>query len=104
MASSGLRPKSTEDSEQLQNLYNQVWAAFAKSNPSNDGDLDNIYGGYADDHLNDPAPPSPVTSPQTRSVSYKGTYIFCMKLYYPNSAQPDFGVVRILPPQFWIRK
>lgn len=51
-----LHPKSAvEDSEELQNLYNQVWAAFTEdSKASNDGDLDNIYGGYANDN---PQPP-----------------------------------------------
>ena len=62
MASSaglGLRPQSAEDPEELQKLYNQVWAAFTEeSSAANDSDLDNIYGGYADDNLNDIAPPS----------------------------------------------
>jgi RHO1 GDP-GTP exchange protein 1/2 len=53
-AGMGLHPKSAEDPEELQNLYNQVWAAFTEEESSaNDSDLDNIYGGYADDGLND---------------------------------------------------
>ena len=64
MASSagmGLRPKS-EDPEELQKLYNQVWAAFTEdSSSANDSDLDNIYGGYADDNLNDITPPSRIS-------------------------------------------
>ena len=48
---------SSENPEDLQNLYDQVWAAFTQeSSAANDSDLDNIYGGYADDDLNDPAP------------------------------------------------
>lgn len=65
MASSagmGLRPKSVEDHEELQNLYNQVWAAFAEEpNPANDSDLDSFYGGYAADNVNDIAPYSKTT-------------------------------------------
>ena len=67
MASSigmGLRPKSVEDNEELQNLYNQVWAAFAEeSSPANDSDLDSFYGGYATDNLNDIAPYSRTQAP-----------------------------------------
>jgi hypothetical protein len=52
---------SSEDPEDLQNLYNQVWAAFTEdSSAANDNDLDNIYGGYADDNLNDVSSPSTV--------------------------------------------
>lgn len=55
----GLRPKSTEDHEELQNLYNQVWAAFTEETSAPiDSDLDNIYGGYADDNSNSAAPHS----------------------------------------------
>lgn len=58
-----MAPKSVEDSGDLQELYNQVWAAFTdESNASNDGDLDNIYGVYADDNSNDVAPPKIVTN------------------------------------------
>ncbi|KAF8809527.1 hypothetical protein BYT27DRAFT_7187842 [Phlegmacium glaucopus] len=72
MASSAgirLRPKSAEDSE-LQKLYNQVWAAFTEeSNASNDGDMDNFYGGYEND--NETNPSSYVANPQPRSVPHK---------------------------------
>jgi hypothetical protein len=71
MASSAgmrLRPKSEEDPEELQKLYDQVWAAFADdSSASNDSDFDNIYGGYADDNLNDNAPLSRPPVPPKRT-------------------------------------
>lgn len=58
-AGTGLRPTSAEDPEELQKLYNQVWAAFTEdSSPANDSDLDNIYGNYADDNLYDNGLPS----------------------------------------------
>ena len=60
MASSAgvaLRPNSAGDQEELQNLYNQVWAAFAEEpSAANDSDLDNFYGGYAGDNFNDTVP------------------------------------------------
>ena len=66
-----LRPKSA-DHEELQNLYNQVWAAFAEEpSPENDSDLDNIYGGYAGENLNDIAPPS--RTPQAPPLPPKRT-------------------------------
>jgi hypothetical protein len=63
-AGTGLRPKSAEDHEELQNLYNQVWAAFAEeSSLANDSDLDSFYGGYEGDNLNDIAPYSTPKAP-----------------------------------------
>ena len=68
MASSAgmdLRHKSAEDHEELQNLYNQVWAAFAEeSSVTNDSDLDSFYGGYTGDNLNDIAPQAPPLPPK----------------------------------------
>lgn len=73
-AETGLRPKSAEDPEELQKLYNQVWAAFTEeSTTANDSDLDNIYGGYTDDNSNDIAPPSIGRSPQAPPVPPKRT-------------------------------
>ena len=51
-ASSNLRPRPTSPVEEdLQKLYNDVWAAFAEETPppSSEGDLENIYNGYTDD-------------------------------------------------------
>ena len=73
-AGMGLRPKSAEDPEELQKLYNQVWAAFTEeSSTTNDSDLDNIYGGYTDENSNDIAPPSIVKSTQAPPVPPKRT-------------------------------
>jgi hypothetical protein len=59
------RPQSAEDHEELQNLYNQVWAAFAEEqNSTNDSDLDSFYGGYTVDHFNDITPPREPQAPQ----------------------------------------
>ncbi|KAJ3514155.1 hypothetical protein NLJ89_g2537 [Agrocybe chaxingu] len=48
--------------EDLQQLYNEVWAVFSEETPpaSSDGDLENIYNGYTDD--NDPVPTSSAAS------------------------------------------
>lgn len=69
-SSAGMRPKSAEDSEELQTLYNQVWAAFTEeSNTPNDGDLDNIYGGYTggNDAAHSSAVPQPPPLPPKRA-------------------------------------
>ena len=77
MASSavtGLRPKSAEDPEELQKLYNQVWAAFTEeSSAANDSDLDNIYGGYTDDNSNGISPSSIVKNQAPPPVPPKRT-------------------------------
>lgn len=58
-ATMGLRPKSAEGPEELQDLYNQVWAAYTEeSSSTNDSDLESFYGGYAGDNFNDITPPS----------------------------------------------
>ncbi|KAF9565909.1 hypothetical protein CPC08DRAFT_143876 [Agrocybe pediades] len=57
MSSRNPRPASPVDGD-LQQLYNEVWAAFGDEKPSSSSerDLENIYNGYADD--NDTAQPS----------------------------------------------
>lgn len=58
-AGMGSHPPSAEDPEELQKLYNQVWAAFTEeSSSTNDTELDNIYGGYGDENFNNITPPS----------------------------------------------
>lgn len=62
------RPKSPVD-EDLQQLYNEVWAGFADETPAAppEGDLDNIYNVYSgENHLPSPnqsySAPSPTGS------------------------------------------
>lgn len=42
----GARSASPIDQD-LQNLYNEVWAGFGDEPPSGEGDLDNIYRVYS---------------------------------------------------------
>jgi len=47
------RPSSPVEGD-LQQLYNEVWAAFGDEKPTSSAerDLENIYNGYADDNDN----------------------------------------------------
>lgn len=50
-SSSGPGPRPTSPVEEdLQKLYNEVWAQFAQEAPASERDLENIYNGYADDN------------------------------------------------------
>lgn len=67
-SSSGHGPRPTSPVEEdLQKLYNEVWAVFADETPASERDLENIYNGYADDH--DPTPPSLVPPPSQSELS-----------------------------------
>jgi len=62
-----LAPRTTTPVDQdLQNLYDEVWAGFAEESPSIDGDLDNIYSVYGSDgdYPTTPTANSPI-SPQS---------------------------------------
>lgn len=62
-ASSGLGPRPISPVEEdLQKLYNEVWAVFAEETPPSERDLENIYNGYADDY--EPTPQSLAPVPQ----------------------------------------
>ena len=61
-SSSGpVAPPTTPIEEDLQKLYNEVWAAFAEETPPSERDLENIYSGYAEE--TDPSPAPPVANP-----------------------------------------
>ncbi|KAJ7780269.1 CNH domain-containing protein [Mycena maculata] len=83
---SGLRPISPVDQD-LQNLYDEVWAGFASETPAADGDMDNISSVYGTD-----SEPSPtVASPSTPYG--EGYYIPSQKPKKPATVS-----VRRLPP------
>ena len=74
-SSSGPRPRPTTPVEEdLQQLYNEVWAAFSEEPPSSERDLENIYSGYAEE--TDPTPPSPVANPLLHPIYQHREYIF----------------------------
>ena len=55
-------PRSTSPvEEELQKLYNEVWAGFAEETPSSERDIETIYNGYTED--TDPTPPSSLANP-----------------------------------------
>jgi hypothetical protein len=56
----GPRPISPVE-EDLQKLYNEVWAVFAEEPPSSERDIENIYSGYTEDA--DPTPSSSLANP-----------------------------------------
>lgn len=73
------RPTTPVDQD-LQELYNEVWASFASEEPpaTSDRELDNIYSVYGGDGEN---PPSPATnSPVTPTSAVSSAYlILCSK-------------------------
>ncbi|KAF8202439.1 CNH domain-containing protein [Pholiota molesta] len=69
-SSSGPGPRPTSPVEEdLQKLYNEVWAQFAQEAPASERDLENIYNGYADDNELSPQSLGNVLAPQE---SYSG--------------------------------
>jgi hypothetical protein len=58
--------------QDLQNLYDEVWAGFAQESPSTDGDLDNIYSDYSGegDYPTTPVPNTPITPQSTVPCAY----------------------------------
>jgi hypothetical protein len=58
--------------QDLQNLYDEVWAGFADESPSADGDLDNIYNVYSSDSEYPPTPTanSPISPPSAAPCAY----------------------------------
>jgi hypothetical protein len=70
------RPNSPVD-EDLQQLYNEVWAGFADEIPAPppEGDLDNIYSVYGENHLTSPTQSYPATSPTgSQNCGYQDTW------------------------------
>ncbi|KAF9466176.1 CNH domain-containing protein [Collybia nuda] len=92
------RPNSPVD-EDLQQLYNEVWASFADEAPavSSEGDLDNIYNVYSGEN-NQPSPNQSfsATSP-TGSQSYAHGASSRVPPRYQQEA-PSPKVPRRLPP------
>ncbi|KAJ7493246.1 signal transducer [Mycena galericulata] len=83
---SGARPVTPVDQD-LQNLYDEVWAGFASEAPTVDGDIDNIYSVYGTDSETSPTVPSP-------STPYgEGYFIPSQKTQKPHKSS-----VRRLPP------
>ncbi|KAH9479317.1 Rho1 guanine nucleotide exchange factor 1 [Psilocybe cubensis] len=68
--SSGHNARSASPVEEdLQRLYNEVWAQFSEETPSSERDLENIYNGYADDNYpsqSSSAPSNPQLKPPAR--------------------------------------
>lgn len=61
-SSSRSGPRSTSPVEEdLQKLYNEVWAVFAEEPPSSERDIEIIYNGYTED--TDPTPSSSFANP-----------------------------------------
>lgn len=65
------RPASPVD-EDLQRLYNEVWAGFAaeEAAQSNEKDLENIYNVYGSENTGRTPSPGPVGSSQAQYSSF----------------------------------